>query len=330
MKSKLPILAAFLVISFPAFSQKYIKMEEKHIYKDLQTNEGKPQFDYVNYKVEDYDKIKIIFKFLKDSSQIQFNYPQGNCHNRAELMCMFLKKKNISNFKIWNFAPSQFSLICSKMLEVKDKNDFTPGGIVKWGYHVAPTVLTRISGKLDTLVLDPSLFNEPISYKKWLSVQGCKESFYTFLNPEWYLFFSMNGIWVSDYEDYDKNCKTDDNVLLPNYLPRIMTGDFYQYKGFRFDQKWVEKGMAINDMAYKFYLNEIIPIKNNAEKSELIKEYKTLFGSVNNLESIMLGYASICKIDAALLDKHKELIEKYRQIFNEETTKWIDKTKGLY
>jgi hypothetical protein len=327
MKSKLFFVIAFLISSFFSFSQTYIKIDEKKIMQSPNLDAVRPQFNYEKFRIEDYKKVKESFQFLKESTGMQFNYPQGNCHNRAELMCMYLKKQGISNFKIWNFPPSKFSFLSSLMLEVKDKNNFTPTGMVRWGYHVAPVVLTRKNEKLDTLVLDPSLFSEPVNYRKWLSVQNCKESFYTFLNPEWYLFYSINGLTVSDYEDYDLNCTKDVDMLLPGYLPRVMTGDFYVYSA---SSQWVEKGMAINEMAYKFYLNELKPIQNNPSKAEIAKDYKTLFGSINNLESIMLGYSSSCKLDAALLERHKVLIEKYRKVFNDETVKWVDKTKGLY
>ena len=180
------------------------------------------------------------------------------------------------------------------------------------------------------MVLDPSLFDKPISYQKWLSIQNCKASYYTFLDPEYYLFYSINGSWVQDYEDYDQNCTADSSVRLPNYLPKVMTGDFYMYSGTRVTNQWVEKGMAINEMAYQFYLNELVPIKNDPSMSDLVKEYKFLFGSVNNLESIYLEYASKCKIDAALIEKHRGLIDKYREKFNEETEKWVRIASELY
>ncbi|OOQ62209.1 protein-glutamine glutaminase family protein [Mucilaginibacter pedocola] len=327
MKLKVTLVIFLLINSLASHSQSFIKIDAKKIMQSNNLDAARPKFNYDNYKIEDYEKIKQEFKFLREETQIQFNYPQGNCHNRAELMSMYLKKHHISHFKIWNFAPSKFSLLNALMLEVKDNNDFAPTGVIKWGYHVAPTVLTKIHGKLDTVVLDPSLFAEPVNFKKWLAVQNCKESFYTFLNPDWYLFYTMNGLTVSDYEDYDLNCKKDIDMQLPGYLPKLMTGDFYSYNP---TSKWLEKGMAINEMAYKFYLNELLPLKKDPTKQDLIKEYKTLFGSVNNIESIMLGYESYCKIDKMLLEKHKALIEKYRKIFEDETNKWLERTKDLY
>ena len=102
MKSKLLLLIPFSLLSILSFSQTYIKIDEKKIMQSPNLNAVRPQFNYENFKVEDYEKIKTVFEFLKESTQMQFNYPQGNCHNRAELMCMYLKKQGISNFKIWN------------------------------------------------------------------------------------------------------------------------------------------------------------------------------------------------------------------------------------
>ncbi|MET3127444.1 hypothetical protein ABID42_002559 [Arcicella rosea] len=324
-------LIACLALSLSVYSQTYMDFKPKHLVNVvIAQNEGIPIFTYSQFKIEDYQKVVEAFNFLKNSSKIQFNYPQDNCHNRAEIMSMFLKKKNISHFKIWNFAPSKMTFFSSQMLEVPDKNNFSPTGKIHWGFHVAPTVLAKVNGKLDTLVLDPSLFDKPITYRKWLLVQNCKASYYTFLNSEYYLFYSINGSFVHDYEDYDQNCTTDNDIQLPNYLPKVMTGDFYMYSGSRVTQQWVEKGMAINDMAYQFYTSELLPIINDPSKAELVKEYKILFGSVNNVESIYLEYPSKCKLDPDLLEKHKAILDKYREIFIRQTSKWVQIVQELH
>ena len=120
-------LIAFLSVLNFAYSQTYMEFKPKHLVNVVVTqSEGMPVFTSSKFKIEKYEVVKTMFKFLKDSSNIQFNYPQGNCHNRAEMMSMFLKKKNFSHFKIWNFAPSKMTFFSTQSLEVPDRNDFSP------------------------------------------------------------------------------------------------------------------------------------------------------------------------------------------------------------
>lgn len=328
MKLKFLLLTALLFTSTSAFLQTYMKIKPKHF---LNIPYGSFEGEPINptSKIVSYQTVLRAFKFLKDSADIEFRYPQGNCHNRAEIMSRYLEKRGISHLKIWNFAPSKMTFFSNQQLEAKDPNNFSPTGKINWGYHVAPAVRTIVNGKRDTLIIDPSLFKKPVNYREWLSAQHCKASYYTFLNSFYYLFYTVNGMRVSDFEDYDKDCKKGDTAQVPNFLPQIMTGDFYQYDN-RAVLKWLEKGLAINEMAYKFYLTELRPILNGNTKKDLVKEYKLLFGSVKNLEAIYLDHSAKCTLDASLLEKHKVLIEKYRQTFYEATHKWSQKVLELY
>jgi hypothetical protein len=55
-------------------------------------------------------------------------------------------------------------------LRVTTTND--PFCYVEWWYHVAPTLQVLINGVAQTYVVDPSLFNEPVSLATWKGVQG--------------------------------------------------------------------------------------------------------------------------------------------------------------
>lgn len=55
-------------------------------------------------------------------------------------------------------------------LKVSSRNK--PDCLVPWGWHVAPTLQVDIGGSPQTYVIDPSLFDEPVSQATWKSVQG--------------------------------------------------------------------------------------------------------------------------------------------------------------
>ena len=57
-------------------------------------------------------------------------------------------------------------------LDVQTKNN--PSCHVRWGWHVAPTLCVRGPGFFQTqrMVIDPSLFTNPITEAAWKGVQG--------------------------------------------------------------------------------------------------------------------------------------------------------------
>ena len=87
---------------------------------------------------------------------IPFNYPDDGCWGRAHEMCRLMIAAGITPDKVWIFgnlrAPSQNNPACQ----------------VLWGWHVAPT----LSVGAQTYVIDPSLFNNPVTQATWAGVQG--------------------------------------------------------------------------------------------------------------------------------------------------------------
>jgi hypothetical protein len=49
-------------------------------------------------------------------------------------------------------------------------------GYVEWGWHVAPYILVKDGDKEIPMVLDPSLFNGPVTYGEWVKAQGDDKS----------------------------------------------------------------------------------------------------------------------------------------------------------
>ena len=109
------------------------------------------------------------FDGFKARGDIPWNYPNDCCYNRAHVMAQALQAKGIDVGKVWNYAPSDGAL------RVDTPND--PNGFVEWGYHVAPTVPVQgPDGKVQIMVFDPSIADQPITPAQWKDMQGQVDS----------------------------------------------------------------------------------------------------------------------------------------------------------
>ena len=91
---------------------------------------------------------------------IPFLYPDDGCWGRAHEMCRLMIADGASPEKVW----------ITGSLHVNSRNK--PDCNVYWGWHVAPTLQVSSGGSPQTYVIDPSLFNEPVTQATWKSVQG--------------------------------------------------------------------------------------------------------------------------------------------------------------
>jgi hypothetical protein len=103
---------------------------------------------------------RTLFSNVRRQPQIPFQFPGDGCWARAHEMVRLIERHfNYATqpvaAKIWNFGT----------LTVKTDNN--PTCSVSWGYHVAPVVATD-SGPL---VIDPALFDRPVSIQKWQDKQ---------------------------------------------------------------------------------------------------------------------------------------------------------------
>jgi hypothetical protein len=87
---------------------------------------------------------------------IPFNYPDDGCWGRAHEMCRLMIAAGITPNKVWIFGN----------LRAASQNN--PNCQVLWGWHVAPT----LSVGAETYVIDPALFNGPVTQATWAGVQG--------------------------------------------------------------------------------------------------------------------------------------------------------------
>jgi hypothetical protein len=105
-----------------------------------------------------------LFARMAAQPDIAFRYVLDGCYARAHLMIKRMQALGVAADKVWAFPPSP-----GEALQV-----FTalpPGGRVEWQYHVAPVVTVRYPGRTADMVIDPSLFNLPVSVADWGAAQ---------------------------------------------------------------------------------------------------------------------------------------------------------------
>lgn len=94
---------------------------------------------------------------------IAFRYPIDGCYARAELMIEMMRNKKYHPYRVWSVANGE-------PLHARSRN--VKAGYVEWGYHVAPILRVREPGKPQKwYVIDPSLFNEPVTIARWENAQ---------------------------------------------------------------------------------------------------------------------------------------------------------------
>jgi len=93
---------------------------------------------------------------------IPFLYPDDGCWGRAHEMCRLMIDMGYKPRKVW----------IQGGLYVATSN--SPACGVWWGWHVAPTLCVRGPGFFQTseMVIDPSLFDTPVTKAVWKGVQG--------------------------------------------------------------------------------------------------------------------------------------------------------------
>src|SRR5437867_3392920 len=91
---------------------------------------------------------------------IPFDFPDDGCWGRAHEMCRLIQAAGADPEKVWIYG----------RLRVATANN--PACEVRWGWHVAPTLQVDVSGAIETYVIDPSLFLEPVPQATWAGVQG--------------------------------------------------------------------------------------------------------------------------------------------------------------
>jgi uncharacterized Zn-binding protein involved in type VI secretion len=132
-----------------------------------------------------------LFKLMAAQGDIAFKYPTDGCYARNWLMVQRMQQLGIQPYVAWSVGD----------LHAKTSNH--PKGYVEWAYHVAPLVEVRQpDGKIDVMVIDPSLSDRPMTVDEWKNAQKKNAS-----DPDPALVFKKpgeppgtkgSGYWPSD------------------------------------------------------------------------------------------------------------------------------------
>jgi hypothetical protein len=122
----------------------------------METSQIKSPFNEKS-SVLSLDKAVEIFDLLADRTDIAFGYSRDGCYARAHIMCRTLIDMGLAPKKAWAFEGQK-----SLCVEKPDKTN------QMWCFHVAPVLSVEMpDGKIQNMVLDPSLFDGPVSLKEW-------------------------------------------------------------------------------------------------------------------------------------------------------------------
>ena len=124
------------------------------------------------------------FDFLAKIHEIPYDYPEDGCYARALEMARILERDGILSAKVIIEVPhtttvnastgkTEFHSTDGKILYAATKN--SPKGYVEWIWHIAPVVYLNDGNQLTPMILDPSLFEHPVTVDEWKTVMVTKE-----------------------------------------------------------------------------------------------------------------------------------------------------------
>lgn len=106
-----------------------------------------------------YEYLEQIFDWIVSHEYIPFKYPREGCRARALAMNILMEEVGITSANV--FIEGNLRVETPYLVE----------GYVLWSNHVAPVVKAERDGKIDTYVIDPSIFDHPVKVKEWRKIQ---------------------------------------------------------------------------------------------------------------------------------------------------------------
>lgn len=135
------LLFLTLILTGTSFGQTFFDVTKDFPCNGTCGNNYNPTANVDSLAKYEMPKIKSVFGKIAKESSIEFNYPQGGCQQRAQIMSMLLTKEHkIEHSRVWLFAPVNLVKNAKMTLEINDKNNFDADGTIEWNYHVAPVV----------------------------------------------------------------------------------------------------------------------------------------------------------------------------------------------
>lgn len=172
----------------------------------------------IELSVFDEDYAKVVYNQIINDEKNAFNYPIDGCYARAHQMSMLMDKLNIISGKI--FIEGKF-LVETKMREVN------------WSYHVASLVAIKINNSIDLYVIDPILFNKPISIASWKDylTQNSKSK--------------ITDLYLTKRFNYQPDSKYDDlNDYLEEEILNAQNTNKMNFQDGETLKKFIDKGLT--------------------------------------------------------------------------------------
>ena len=225
-------------------------------------------------------------------------------------MSLILKEQNIAHCKIWNFDPAKISLFKKQnQLSLED-----PLGLIEevsWNFHVAIAILIKdeSNAKVEKHVIDPAFTHQPLKVVDWLLQSNSSESYFTFLDPEWYdLPVLKSNSTIA--------CNSDFKIQLPDCFPQLYTGDFYRYTKEYIPT--IADELAADKLITDFTHKVIDNMKEGNEKAELssfVSDYKKIDPVLKAEEDVSSSHPF-----------HK-YVDEYRKSYQELYKHWKEKLR---
>ncbi|SHI64965.1 protein-glutamine glutaminase family protein [Aquimarina spongiae] len=252
-----------------------------------------------------------LVKYLLEASKMDFKCVYNGCQNRAMIVSLILNEKKINHQKIWNFDPFKIALYHKQdALDVEDPLGLKKDSIF-WDFHVAVVVLVKNDkNENERFVIDPSFSDSVLTVSDWLSLQNSPNSHYTYLDPEWYNFVTLqSNSSISCNNSYS-------NITIPNCFPHLITGDFYKYSSSNFSA--IAEELATNEQITDFTMKTIYNLDENQriEKAQLA----ALFSDYNRVKAVLKG-------EKLLENSHPFIpfLTEYKEAYTKSFNDWLNK-----
>jgi len=107
-----------------------------------------------------------LFGDMASQAHIPFDFAKGYCSARAHEMRRLINEQGVDCRKVFFHAAKDHSI----------RVEHPTNGTILWSYHVAPTVAVQTPQGVVRMVIDPSLFDRPVTVEEWTSVMTCEKS----------------------------------------------------------------------------------------------------------------------------------------------------------
>ncbi|MCL4264494.1 MAG: hypothetical protein KJ069_14820 [Anaerolineae bacterium] len=129
-----------------------------------------------------------IFDDMADESDIPFAFPADGCYGRAHRMIQRIAEKHEVDIELIEKVSIEMTSQ-EEPLSIMT-NYVYPGyndGVVQWGWHVAPLLDVEMEdGRVVPMVIDPSLFKEPVTIEEWASIMHAPNADITIRERHWF------------------------------------------------------------------------------------------------------------------------------------------------